>query len=280
MARHDPHDHARRKGTTRKRDDDGLSGHRPHGRLAAYRTSGGRDDPQAFPDVRTPSAGAHRRRDGHDRRPQRQVAGAQPARRADAPPQSGGDQAAARQTARLRVGRAECRRAGQQLRLDEGHLVPRIHPRHRQVHHRQLHDGQRLGQEAFQRRGRRHVVHRIHLPAGTGLRLPAPLPDDELQGAAGRRRPVGQHHHRYGADPPQAGQRSRGVRHHLPAHHQGRRHEVRQDRERQRMARPALHLALQVLPVLAQRQRRGRQALHPHLHAAGPRDRRGADRRT
>lgn len=47
----------------------------------------------------------------------------------------------ARQTARLRVGRAECRRAGQQLRLDEGHLVPRIHPRHRQVHHRQLHDG-------------------------------------------------------------------------------------------------------------------------------------------
>ena len=129
MARHDPHDHARRKGTTRKRDDDGLSGHRPHGRLTAYRTSGGRDDPQAFPDVRPPSAGAHRRRDGHDRRPQRQVAGAQPARRADAPPQSGGDQAAARQTARLRVGRAECRRAGQQLRLDEGHLVPRIHPR-------------------------------------------------------------------------------------------------------------------------------------------------------
>ena len=73
----------------------------------------------------------------------------------------------------------------------KGYLVPRIHPRHRQVHHRQLHDGQRLGQEAFQRRGRRHVVHRIHLPAGTGLRLPAPLPDDELQGAAGRRRPVG-----------------------------------------------------------------------------------------
>ncbi len=37
-----------------------------------------------------------------------------------------------------------------------------------------------------------------------------------------------------------------------------------------RMARCALYLALQVLPVLAQRQRRGRQALHPHLHAVRP----------
>ena len=67
-----------------------------------------------------------------------------------------------------------------------------------------------------------------------------------------------------------ADQRGRSVRHHLPAYHQGRRHEIRQDRERQRMARCALHLALQVLPVLAQRQRRGCQALHPHLHAVRP----------
>ena len=70
--------------------------------------------------------------------------------------------------------------------------------------------------------------------------------------------------------PPQAGRRGRGLRHHLPADHQGRRHEIRQDRERQRMARPALHIALQVLPVLAQRQRRGRQTLHQDLHAARP----------
>ena len=49
--------------------------------------------------------------------------------------------------------------------------------------------------------------------------------------------------------------------------------------ERQRMARPALHLALQVLPVLAQRQRRGRQALHQDLHAARPRNHRGPHRR-
>ena len=35
----------------------------------------------------------------------------------------------------------------------------------------------------------------------------------------------------------------------LPADYQSRRHQVRQDRERQRMARPALYVALQVLPV-------------------------------
>ena len=40
---------------------------------------------------------------------------------------------------------------------------------------------------------------------------------------------LGQHHHRHGADPPQAGRRGRGLRHHLPADHQGRRHEIRQD---------------------------------------------------
>ena len=76
----------------------------------------------------------------------------------------------------------------------------------------------------------------------------------------------GQHHHRNGADPPQG--RRRGFRPHLPADYQSRRHQVRQDRERQRMARPALYVALQVLPVLAQHQRRGRQALHQDLHAA------------
>ena len=64
-----------------KRTDDGLPGHRPHGRLVAYRPPGGRDDPQALPDVRPPSAGPRGRCDGHDRRPLGQIAGAQPARR-------------------------------------------------------------------------------------------------------------------------------------------------------------------------------------------------------
>ena len=190
MARHDPHDHARRKGTARKGDDDGLPGHRPHGRLAAHRPPGGCDDPQALPAVRTPPAGPRGRCYGHDRRPLGQVAGAQPARRRDAAPQPGGDQAAAGQAARLRLRRPERRTAGEQLRLDEGLYVPGLHPRHRQVHHGQLHDGQGFGQEALQRRGRRHVVHGVHLPARTGLRLPAPLRDDELQDPAGRRRPA------------------------------------------------------------------------------------------
>ena len=169
MARHDSHDHARREGTTRKRTDDGLPGHRPHGRFAAYRTPGRRNDPQALPDVRPSSAGPHRRRNRHDRRPFGQVAGAQPARREDPAPQSGSDQTPVGETARLRVGRPERRTDGEQLRLDEGIHVPRFHPRHRQMHHRQLHDGQGLGKETLQRRGRRHVVHRVYLSVGPGL---------------------------------------------------------------------------------------------------------------
>ena len=58
----------------------------------------------------------------------------------------------------------------------------------------------------------------------------------------------------------------RGIRPDVPADNQGRRHEVRQDGERQRMARPQAHVALQVLPVLAERKRRRRRALHKDIH--------------
>ena len=153
MARHDPHDHARRRRTTAERDDDGLPGYRPHGRLAPYRAPRGCDDPQALPDVRTPPAGPRGRCDGHDRRPLGQVPGAQPARRSHPAAQPGGHQGPAGETPRLRFRRPERRTPGQQLRLDEGIHVPGFHPRHRQVHHRQLHDGQGFGQEALQRRG-------------------------------------------------------------------------------------------------------------------------------
>ena len=44
------------------------------------------------------------------------------------------------------------------------------------------------------------------------------------------------------------------VRH--AAAHQGRRHQVRQDRGRRPLARPRAHLAVRLLPVLAQRRRR------------------------
>ena len=44
----------------------------------------------------------------------------------------------------------------------------------------ELHDGQRFGKETLQRRRRRDVVHRIHLPARAGLRLPAPVRNRRL----------------------------------------------------------------------------------------------------
>ena len=75
----------------------------------------------------------------------------------------------------------------------------------------------------------------------------------ERQAAARRSRPVGQHHHRNRTHTPQL--RRPGFRPHLPADHQGRRRQVRQDREGQHLARPRAHLALPVLPVLAQCQR-------------------------
>ena len=94
---------------------------------------------------------------------------------------------------------------------------------------------------------------------------------DELQGAAGRRRPVGQHHHRYGADPPQDwATRPKRSAITCPLITKADGTKFGKTESGQRLARSALYLALQVLPVLAQRQRRGRQALHPHLHAARP----------
>ena len=68
-----------------------------------------------------------------------------------------------------------------------------------------------------------------------------------------RFRPVGQHHHRHRAHPPH--RRRRGLRPHLPPHPQGRRHQVRQDREGQHLAGCRAHLPVRVLPVLAERGR-------------------------
>ena len=68
------------------------------------------------------------------------------------------------------------KQACQQLRLDEGILFHRLHQGHRQAHHCQLHDGQGFCQEeTFVRVPRRNVIHRIHLPAPPGLRLPLAL---------------------------------------------------------------------------------------------------------
>ena len=70
-----------------------------------------------------------------------------------------------------------------------------------------------------------------------------------------RLQPVGQHHHRFGTDPPQTRRRERGLRPHLPPHHKGRRQEIRQNGTGQRVARPPSHHTLRVLPILAQRGR-------------------------
>ena len=60
------------------------------------------------------------------------------------------------------------------------------------------------------------------------------------------------------------------------AGHQGRRHEVRQDRGRRALARPGDDVAVRLLPVLAQRRgREGRRAA-PDLHVPDPRGDRGA----
>ena len=69
--------------------------------------------------------------------------------------------------------------------------------------------------------------------------------------------------------------------HDVPADHQGRRR-----RSSARPSRgnvwldPQLHVAVQVLPVLAQRERRGRRALRQDIHDARPRDDRGSRRRS
>ena len=62
-----------------------------------------------------------------------------------------------------------------------------------------------------------HLLHRVLLPAGPGLRLLAPVEDRALRAADGRQRPVGQHHRRHRAHLAQGGAGGPGP--HLPAPH-------------------------------------------------------------
>ena len=74
----------------------------------------------------------------------------------------------------------------------------RLPARHRQALHGPVHARQGLRPGPA---GARAVVHRVQLHAPAGVRLRAPPPDDGRRAADGRRRPVGQHHGRPGADP-------------------------------------------------------------------------------
>ena len=76
--------------------------------------------------------------------------------------------------------------------------------------------------------------------------------------------------------------RRQGARLRDPADHQGRRHQVRQDRGRRPVARPRDDVAVRLLPVLAQRRGRPGRRAAAHLHVPLPRGDRGpraADRR-
>ncbi len=81
-----------------------------------------------------------------------------------------------------------------------------------------------------------HLLHRVQLHAGPGVRLLAPVPDRGLRAADGRQRPVGQHHGRHRADRQAgAGRRSTDWSSRCSAPRPA--DEVRQERGRQRLAR-------------------------------------------
>ena len=75
----------------------------------------------------------------------------------------------------------------------------RLPARRRQALHDPVHAGQGFGPAPARRRA---VVHRVQLHAPPGGRLPAPVPDAGGRAPDRRRRPVGQHHRRPRAHPP------------------------------------------------------------------------------
>ena len=151
MARDARADNAGNRGAAPERDDHGLPRHRPHGRLAAHRPPLRHHDAAPPAALRPQAHHTRGRSHGHDRRPLGQKPGAQPARRPDALPQPGVHKGTGGALPRLRHRRAQPRRAGEQLRLDEGLHLPRLRTRGGQAHHRELHDGQGERAAAAQR---------------------------------------------------------------------------------------------------------------------------------
>ena len=227
MARHDPHDHARREGTTRKRTDDGLPGYRPHGRFAAYRPPGGRDDPQALPDVRPPSAGPRGRCNGHDRRSLR--ANRRNATCSTKRPCATIREAIKRQLAKLLDFDSDAPNAATLVNnydwMKEFTFLDFIRDIGKCITVNYM-----MAKDSVKKRfsgegdGMSFTEFTYQLVQGYDFLHLYETMNCKIQlGGADQ---WGQHHHRHGADPPQAGRGGRGLRHHLPADHQGRRHEI------------------------------------------------------
>ena len=98
-----------------------------------------------------------------------------------------------------------------------------------------------------------HLLHRVQLPDPAGAGLPRAVPAVRLHPAVRGQRPVGQPHRRARPHPPGRARARARVRHAVA--HQGRRHQVRQDRGRRPLARSRADLAVRLLPVLAQQRR-------------------------
>ena len=166
-------------------------------------------DPDSYPaPVSTGGPPDHRhggRRDRHDRRPERQVGGAQPAFAGSDCGQCRGNRDAVEASARFRE-QDESRAAAEQRRLDAPHQHPRFPARRRKAFHGQRDDGEGQREAADRRRGR-HQLHRVQLPAAPGLRFSLSAREVRLRGAGRRRGPVGQHHRGHRSHPPQAGAR-------------------------------------------------------------------------
>ena len=133
-----------------------------------------------------------------------------------------------------------------------------------------------------QRLERGPLVHRVQLHDPPGLRLRDAVPRARRRDADGRRGPVGQHHGRPRAHPPNERRRRREPRprHRVQAAAVAVGGEVRQERGRRLgVARPRADDALRVLPVLGAGGRPRRRDVPAVVHGAPAGADRGARRR-
>ena len=173
---------------------------RPDRRQPPHRQPGRRPRPAPVPGRRAPAHRPGRRGHGDDRRPERPLRGAHPARRGDRWPATwpaSGASSSACSTSAGPTAPSLVDNATWTARP----AAARLPPRRGQARHRQRHGGQGVG-EGPDRGDGGHLLHRVQLHAAPGQRLPlAPRPRG-LRAPDRRLRPVGQHHRRRRPDPP------------------------------------------------------------------------------